>query len=102
MAAQPNRDWEAVFTIWGAAPSQTQQDKAENAVRAVRNAIDASTALSAHSIDVFVQGSYRNRTNVRQDSDVDVSVCYRDAWFVSNGMDAPTDDGIDVPEWKCH
>lgn len=27
--------------------------------------------------------------------------CWRRCW-VSNGMDAPTADGIDVPEWQCH
>ena len=37
-----SQDWEATFKIWGQPPSQTQQDKAENAVRAVRKAIDAS------------------------------------------------------------
>jgi len=81
-----SRDWEATFAVWGQAPSQTQQDKAENAVRAVRGAIGASTVLSAHDVDVFVQGSYRNRTNVRQDSDVDICVCYRDAWFADYSM----------------
>jgi predicted nucleotidyltransferase len=76
-----SRDWETTFGFWGRSPSQTQQDKAENAVRAVREAISASNALKSRSIDVFVQGSYANRTNVRQDSDVDICVCYTDAWF---------------------
>jgi hypothetical protein len=76
-----NRNWEDVFCTWGAAPSATQQTKCENADRAVRKAIDASTKLSTKNIDVFVQGSYANRTNVRQDSDVDICVLYKDAWF---------------------
>ena len=41
----------------------------------IHNAINASQALSGHSIRVFPQGSYRNDTNVRQDSDVDICVC---------------------------
>src|SRR4051794_20372282 len=76
-----SRNWEATFSSWGAAPGPTEQAKAENAERAVRKAIDASTKLSAKSIEVFTQGSYANRTNVREDSDVDVCVLYTGAFF---------------------
>lgn len=86
MALQPKRDWESVFANWGSAPSQTQQDKAENAVTAVRKAVAASSVLASRSIDVFVQGSYANRTNVRQDSDVDICVCYTGAFFPDYSM----------------
>jgi hypothetical protein len=58
-------DWNATFTTWGAPPGTTEQTKCENAERAVRKAIDASAKLSAKSIEVFTQGSYANRTNVR-------------------------------------
>jgi len=81
-----SRDWEQTFSGWGGAPGATEQTKAENAERAVRKAIDASTKLSAKSIDVFTQGSYANRTNVRQDSDVDVCVLYTDACFSDYSM----------------
>jgi predicted nucleotidyltransferase len=76
-----SRDWEAAFSSWGAAPGTTSQTKSENAERAVRKAIAASTRLSQKNIEVFVQGSYANRTNVREDSDVDVCVLYTDAFF---------------------
>jgi hypothetical protein len=68
-------EWDARFSSWAQSPGQTERDKCDNAVRAVRNAIDASTALAGRLVRVFPQGSYRNRTNVRQDSDVDVAVC---------------------------
>lgn len=71
-----SRDWEATFSSWGAAPGVTEQTKRENAERAVKEAIDASAQLNTKSIEVFVQGSYANRTNVRQDSDVDICVLY--------------------------
>ena len=74
-----SRDWEETFRSWGAPPSDTETTKCENAERAVRNAIDASTKLSSKPIRVFTQGSYANRTNVRQDSDVDVCVLYTGA-----------------------
>jgi hypothetical protein len=86
-----NRNWEDLFCTWGGAPSATQQTKCENADRAIRKAIDASKKLSSKTIEVFVQGSYANRTNVRQDSDVDICVLYEDAFFpdysLSQGLD---------------
>src|ERR1700733_3444953 len=84
--AKPNRDWEATFFSWGTAPGTTEQTKCESAVRAVRNAICASVKLSSKNIDVFTQGSYANRTNVRQDSDVDICVMFKDAFFPDYSM----------------
>ena len=81
-----SRDWEATFSSWGAPPSDTEQTKSENAERAIRKAINASTKLSRKSIGVFTQGSYANRTNVRQDSDVDICILYTDAWFADYSM----------------
>jgi len=86
-----NRDWETTFVAWAAAPSETEQTKCENAERAVRNAIKASAKLRDLPISVFTQGSYANRTNVRQESDVDVCVLYTGAFFddysFSEGLD---------------
>ncbi|MFZ3218278.1 MAG: nucleotidyltransferase [Candidatus Acidiferrales bacterium] len=56
-------------------------DKCDNAVTAVRKALAASSALSKLIIKVFAQGSYCNRTNVREDSDVDVCVRCSDSFF---------------------
>ena len=85
-----SRDWEATFSSWGAPPSDTEQAKAENAERAVRKAI-VTAGLS--DIEVFAQGSYANRTNVRQDSDVDICVLYTGAFFpdysLSEGLNGP-------------
>lgn len=76
-----SRDWENTLRSWGQPPSQTERDKCENAERAVRKAIAASSALATRSITVFAQGSYANRTNVRQDSDVDICVLCRDVFY---------------------
>jgi predicted nucleotidyltransferase len=84
--AKPGRDWEATFVSWGAAPGPTEQTKCDNAERAVRKAISASAKLNAKSIEVFAQGSYANRTNVRQDSDVNVCVLCTDTFFPNYSM----------------
>ena len=66
---------------WSKGPSQTEADKCSNAETAVRKAIKASERLAGLDISVFSQGSYRARTNVRQNSDVDICVRYDSAFF---------------------
>jgi len=68
------RDWEAQFRQWAKPPSQTEQDRCDNAESAIHNAIEASEKLQAHNVSVFTQGSYKNNTNVRRDSDVDIGI----------------------------
>src|SRR5262245_21774097 len=71
---QMSRDWEAQFTTWARSPADTETQRCENAITAIRNAVAKSAKLSLRRIKVFPHGSYRNRVNVRQDSDVDVGV----------------------------
>jgi hypothetical protein len=72
---------EDTFTSWSKGPSVTETAKCENAETAVRKAIDADSALQGLDISVFAQGSYRARTNVRQNSDVDICVRYNGSFF---------------------
>ena len=96
-SGDPRMSWENTFTSWSQGPSKTEQEKCENAERAIRRAITKSGELSVLPIKVFTQGSYANRTNVRQDSDVDVCVCLQDTFFYelpSSGSGNPADYGI--------
>lgn len=74
-------DWDRTFNRWAQGPSQSEQEKCDNAVRMVFDAIGAHQGLRNRDIKVFAQGSYRNRTNVRLDSDVDVCVLCMDTFF---------------------
>lgn len=47
----------------------------------VRKAIKANAALQNLDISVFAQGSYRSRTNVRLNSDVDICIRYNSTFF---------------------
>lgn len=69
-----HRDWESEFSAWALPPSKTEEHRSENTIRAIRQATQANLRLSRQRIKVFTQGSYRNRVNVRHDSDVDVGV----------------------------
>ena len=73
--------WEEAFSSWAQAPSKTEQERCANAEKAVKNAIGASDKLKNRNIKVFTQGSYRNNTNVKQDSDVDIGVLCYDVFF---------------------
>ena len=75
------RDWERTFRIWAKPPEETERQRSENAIRAVRKAVDNSSKLKAHQIKTFAQGSYRNSVTVRQDSDVDVGVMVHDCFL---------------------
>lgn len=75
------RDWEAQFREWAKPPGKTEQDRCDNAASAIRNAIKASDKLRSRGVSVFAQGSYRNNTNVRKDSDVDIGVLCTDTFF---------------------
>lgn len=74
------RDWESQFRNWAKPPSRTEQERCDNALSAVRNAV-VESKLSQHVISVFSHGSYRNNTNVRQDSDVDIGILCTDTFF---------------------
>jgi hypothetical protein len=75
------RDWDRTFRSWAGGPGTTEERHCENAIRAVRNAINKSAELESRNVEVFLQGSYRNRVNVRQDSDVDIGVVCHDVYF---------------------
>lgn len=70
--------WESTFVVWAQSPGKTEQQRCDNAVGSIRNAVARNAALQQRQILVFTQGSYRNRVNVRQDSDVDVGVMLHD------------------------
>ncbi len=68
-------EWENIFRSWVSPPSETEQTKADNAERAIKEAIRDYPGFSTKTVTVFKQGSYRALTNVRQDSDVDICAC---------------------------
>lgn len=66
--------WEDKFRDWASPPGKTEEQRCENAVSSIKNALAASAKLKGHGYSVLLQGSYRNNTNVRGESDVDIGV----------------------------
>jgi hypothetical protein len=84
---------DAKLLAWAKAPSESELERCGNTERMICDALNASIPLRDRTITVFAQGSYRNRTNVRQDSDVDICVlctdfCYSDYTFAPGTTDA--------------
>ncbi|NGZ61169.1 MAG: nucleotidyltransferase [Nitrospira sp. LK265] len=72
---------EDTFAFWSQGPAATESDKCFNAESVIKKAIDADETLSSLDISVFAQGSYKARTNIRQESDVDICVRYNTSFF---------------------
>ena len=89
-----SQDWESIFRRRSGPPGKTEEERCENAIKAIKKAVAKSQTLSKRNILVFVQGSYRNRVNVREDSDVDVGVMLYD-YFLSHYPEGMKDSNFD-------
>jgi predicted nucleotidyltransferase len=99
-------NWEDTFRSWGGPPGQTEKEKMKNTEKAIKNAIQKDDKLSQMEISIFAQGSYKSRTNVRQDSDVDVCVRLNSTFFIHYPEGKTDEDfrniegSISFPEFK--
>lgn len=83
-------DWEQIFSVWAKPLSEAEKGKCENAKNSIKNSIDESIKLKDKDIKIFTHGSYRNDTNVRKDSDVDIGILCNNTFFyqLPNGSTA--------------
>ncbi|WP_154100345.1 nucleotidyltransferase [Rhodococcus sp. YH3-3] len=82
--------------------SNSEKDKQERAERMVKQAVDKwAEDYDKISFRYVSKGSYANNTNVRQDSDVDISVLRTDFHYFDtsalSAADAKTSDGVTYP-----
>lgn len=82
---------ETQLVAWKERAFDNEDARAQNAERMIREAIAASSELSTLPINVFAKGSYKNNTNVRRDSDVDIAVEYTGINFSEYGPDTDRD-----------
>jgi len=55
---------EGNLTNWTSRSSNTEEQKIENTINMIKDAINNHDPLKAKQIEVFPQGSYANNTNV--------------------------------------
>jgi hypothetical protein len=85
-------DWIETFKTWAKPPSETEEEKASRAARMINDAVRSTDILQGRNFSVYPTGSYRNNTNVRANSDVDIALVLTDAffWTVPEGMSPET------------
>jgi hypothetical protein len=74
-------EWEARFVFWQRPASETEEAQIASAASRIRRAMGHSRDLAERSWTIIEQGSYRNNTNTRAESDMDLCVCLTDAFF---------------------
>ncbi len=62
---------------WSTAPGTT---RAEAVYSAAKAALESNLIFSGKKIEIYLQGSYGNHTNIRTDSDVDIVVQLNSVW----------------------
>ena len=87
-------NWDETLSTWAKPPSDTEQTKADNAERIVREALADDPTLTQYNIRVFGQGSYKANTNVRLDSDVDLCVLCDNIFFYDLTLSNMTEDMV--------
>lgn len=68
MGVTPNRD----FIALAIAPTAIEREKGARTHKEIREHLETDPALKDYRLETFLQGSYKNATNVRGDSDVDM------------------------------
>ncbi len=89
-------DWEDKFRSWSGRASETEDEKRARTENAIREAVEDSPELAERYIRVFAKGSYKNNTNVRLDSDVDVAVEFEDMFYWDAMHDVEGMSGTDL------
>jgi hypothetical protein len=74
-------NWEQKLKNWTKPPSDSEEEKCTNAESMIRDAITSDEEFKDKNIEIFGQGSYKNNTNVRLNSDVDICVKLKDTFF---------------------
>jgi predicted nucleotidyltransferase len=69
------------LNYYWSAVSDTEEEKIEHAKSMIRDAINNSAEFSGLDYEIFEQGSYANKTNIRLDSDIDICVMLKSTFY---------------------
>jgi hypothetical protein len=78
MAVTAKRD----LNVLSLAPSETETQKAIRTHKMIRDHLESDPNLKKYNVTTYLQGSYKNSTNVRGDSDVDMGCLSNEILFV--------------------
>lgn len=80
-------DWESVLRQWAEPFSSSELAVCQWAVEAASEAVASSATFRKRDIRTLMIGSYRNSTNVRNNSDVDIGIVCYDAFIEGGELD---------------
>ncbi len=72
---------ETTLQTWTVPLSSTEEERVENTIKMIKDAIRSHNELSLMTYEIFAQGSYANNTNVRQNSDIDICVMLTSTFY---------------------
>jgi hypothetical protein len=76
-------DWHEQFKQWAKPPTDVEEAKASKAAELINKAVRETQILASVNFKVYPTGSYRNNTNIKLGSDVDVALVLTDAIYFS-------------------
>lgn len=74
-------NWEEKFAVWSRGPSEAERNRLDRVVKDISDTLRNDEKLKSRNLEIFAQGSYRNRVNVRKDSDVDICALHDNVFF---------------------
>lgn len=79
------------INLWAREISETDEEKCQNAISQVT---DAVRKRFGYDVTILRQGSHKNRTNIRADSDVDLAIVHNDYFFPETSSLSPADKAL--------
>jgi hypothetical protein len=73
--------WKERLSEWSKPPTAMEEKKGSAAAAMINDALRASPQLVSKNFKVYPTGSYRNNTNVRLNSDIDIAVVLMDSFY---------------------
>jgi len=74
-------DWHEQFKQWAKPPTEEEEARASRAADLINRAVRETKILDGVNFAVYPTGSYRNNTNIKLGSDVDVALVLKDAIY---------------------
>jgi predicted nucleotidyltransferase/putative intracellular protease/amidase len=92
------KDWHETFKTWAKPPTEEEEKKGKRVADMINDAVRSSEALKLKTFEVYATGSYRNNTNVRLESDVDVAIVLKDTIYGEYPATGPTKEMLGIKD----
>ena len=79
--ARTHREWIELFNLWSKPPSETEEAIGVNAAKMISDAVREYEPRKKRSVGVHAGGSYRDNTNTRLGSDIDIATVGHESFY---------------------